>query len=172
MVRQIKCDRGAQAKFFNEYSKKMFWVCRSFCDCDEDAEDVMMEGFEKVFSSIDRFRGDSDRELYCWVRTIMVNHSIERKRWRMRKRFGSCTTDLSYCGDCSVEYDIASKIDLNYVIESIGKMPHKMGMVLKMREIDGMEYNEIADHFNTSESNIRVNVCRARKWLQQHINEY
>ena len=73
-------DRIGQKALWDKYSKKLFAVSSRYLQNSEDAEDVLIEAFVKIYNSIGKFRGDSSIE--TWMRRIIVNQSINKIRAR------------------------------------------------------------------------------------------
>src|SRR5579863_5894522 len=71
-------DRKFQQALYNQFSAKMFSVCLRYANEYNSAQDLLQEGFVKVFRNIEKFRGEGSFE--GWVRRIFVNTAIEHYR--------------------------------------------------------------------------------------------
>ena len=74
----IRGDRRMQELLYKTYSPKMYGVCLRYAGNPDDAQDILQEGFVKVFKNLNRFRGDGSFE--GWIRRIFVNTAIEHYR--------------------------------------------------------------------------------------------
>src|ERR1700712_2548754 len=74
----IKGDRKSQKELYGMFSPKMYSICLRYCKNQMDAEDVLQEGFVKLFNNLHKFRGDGSFD--GWVRRIFVNTAIEHIR--------------------------------------------------------------------------------------------
>src|SRR5436190_23171309 len=74
----FKGDRKYQQMLYNMFSPKMFGVCLRYANEYNTAQDLLQEGFVKVFKNIEKFRGEGSFE--GWVRRIFVNTAIEHYR--------------------------------------------------------------------------------------------
>src|SRR6478735_5609279 len=77
----IKNDRTAQQSLYNAYCRKMMVVCLRYTKGIDEAEDILQEGFVKVFQAIKGFRKES--KLETWITRIMVNTALNAQRKKM-----------------------------------------------------------------------------------------
>ncbi|MBL7875423.1 MAG: sigma-70 family RNA polymerase sigma factor, partial [Cyclobacteriaceae bacterium] len=77
----VKGDRAAQRSLYDRYSPKMMVVCQRYVKSTPEAEDVLQEGFVKVFASIKSFRGDA--KLETWITRIMINTALNSQRQKL-----------------------------------------------------------------------------------------
>ena len=98
-------DKKAQKAFYLQLAPKMYGVCLRYSSDGDDANDIMQEGFIRVFNHIKDFRGDGSLE--GWVRRTMVNTAINFYRKRIKR---GTNTDLKY-----VKEKVDDKV---YVIEA------------------------------------------------------
>src|SRR5882762_10127782 len=68
-------DRKMQEILYHRFSSKMYTVCLRYCKDVEDAQDLLQDGFVKIFRNLDKYRGEGSFE--GWIRRIFVNTSIE-----------------------------------------------------------------------------------------------
>src|ERR1044072_6867388 len=74
----IKGDRQSQSRLYSMYTQKMFLVCLRYAKSREEAEEILQEGFMKIFESMHQFRFAGSFE--GWMRRIMVNCALQRYR--------------------------------------------------------------------------------------------
>ena len=84
----IKGERKSQKALYEHFSGKMFAICLRYSKNQMDAEDILQEGFVKLYNNLHRFRGEGSFE--GWVRRIFVNTAIEHIR---RKHLNTSMSD-------------------------------------------------------------------------------
>ena len=112
-------DAAAQRELFNKYSPKMLSVCYRFAQNREDAEDMLQEGFIKVFSQLHQYQNSGSFE--GWIRRVIVNTCINVLK--KNKRFSDCL-DISFAENLhSLEKNIPSIIQAKQIVECIRLLP-------------------------------------------------
>ncbi len=164
-----ECKRGkrsAQAALFRKYSKKMFGISIIYTKDKTEAEDVVQEGFLKIFQNIKQYSGRGSFE--GWMRRIMINTALER--FRKEKYMFPVSEPHKYSNDVSYD-DIISAISANDLLQLIHELSPQYRMVFNLFAIEGYSHQEIAEKLGVSESSSKSNLSRARKILQQRIEE-
>ncbi len=154
-------DAAAQRELFNRYSPKMLSVCYRFAQNREDAEDMLQEGFIKVFTQIHTFQNKGSFE--GWIRRIMVHTSINfLKKY---KKFTE-SLDLTSAENLEVkEESIASIMQSKQVVECIRLLPIGYKTVLNLFAIEGYSHREISILLDIEESTSRSQYTRAKNML-------
>src|SRR5215831_1424152 len=81
----IRNDRRMQEVLYKQYSGSMLIICRSYAKNEQDAIEVLQDGFLKIFQQIDRY--DSNKaSIYTWMRTIMIRTAIDFLRKRNKRQ--------------------------------------------------------------------------------------
>lgn len=161
----IRKDGKAQESLYIYYSTPMFRICLGYARNEEDAKDILQEGFIKVFEQIATFRFESG--LYAWVRKIFVHTAIDFYRKQLRKSiitidFGSeLETQLTGCIDERADYTFYQKL--------IAEMPIGYKLVFNLFAIEGYSHKEIAEITGLSEGTSKSQLARARKYLQNRL---
>jgi RNA polymerase sigma-70 factor (ECF subfamily) len=164
----IECVKGnvrAQKALFERFARKMMGVCLRYCKNTDQAEDVLQDGFVKVFSKLKDFKQEGSLE--GWIRRVMVNTALDQIR-----------KDLKILGDTNID-DVAFKIegtehvfaqlaadDLMLLIQS---MPEGYKVVFNMFAIEGYSHQEIASTLGISENTSKSQYSRARAYLRERI---
>lgn len=161
----INKNRGAQQILFDKYSSKMLSVCRYYIKDLQHAEDVMLEGFFKVFSHLKSFRNEGSFE--GWIRQIMVRECISFLRRQKKVEFSLEEVDTRD----SQEIISDSYLEAEEIQEIIDALPEGYKLVFVMYVIDGYKHHEISQLLNISEGTSKSQLFKARKLLQQKINE-
>jgi len=158
----LKNDPVAQRELYSRYSPKMLSVCYRFAQSREDAEDMLQEGFIKVFTQIQTFQNKGAFE--GWIRRIIVHTCINfLKKY---KKFSE-NIDLAYAGFLQVkEETMPSIMQAKQVVECIRLLPIGYKTVLNLYAIEGYNHKEIAEMLDIEESTSRSQYTRAKAMLE------
>ncbi len=145
----------------------MYGVCLRYSQSYDEAQDLLQEGFLKVFQNLKSFRNEGDLE--GWIRRIMINTAIEKYRIRI-KELSSYNDELgnSLTLDNNLGLDYLNTRDL---LDLIQTLPIKYKLIFNLYAIEGFSHKEIAEQLNITESTSRSNLARARAILQKAIKE-
>ena len=158
----LKNDPVAQRELYNRYSPKMLSVCYRFAQNRDDAEDMLQEGFIRVFTQIGSFRNSGSFE--GWIRRIIVHTCINFLK--KHKKFNE-SIDLAYVTDIQVKEDtIPSLMLVRQVIECIRLLPVGYRTVLNLYAIEGYSHKEISQMLDIEESTSRSQCTRAKTMLE------
>jgi RNA polymerase sigma factor (sigma-70 family) len=153
---------AAQEALYNRFSPRMLGVCYRFARNREDAEDMMQEGFIKVFSQIHQFRNQGALE--GWIRRIIVHTCINVLK--KNKKFTD-SVDLFHANSIYLnENNIPSILQAKQVVECIRLLPVGYKTVLNLYAIEGYSHKEIASILDIEESTSRSQYTRAKSMLE------
>ncbi len=159
----LKNQAVAQQELYSRYSPKMLSVCYRFARNREDAEDMLQEGFIRVFTQIHQFQSKGSFE--GWIRRIIVHTCINHLK--KHKKFND-SVDITQAQTVSVREDsVPSIIQAKQVIECIRTLPLGYRTVLNLFAIDGYTHREIANMLDIEESTSRSQYTRAKAMLEQ-----
>ena len=151
-----------QEALYNRFSPRMLGVCYRFARNREDAEDMMQEGFIKVFTQIHQFRAQGALE--GWIRRIIVHTCINVLK--KNKKFTE-SVDLFHAGSLYLnESNIPSILQAKQVVECIRLLPVGYKTVLNLYAIEGYSHKEIAAILDIEESTSRSQYTRAKAMLE------
>lgn len=158
----LQSDPTAQRELYTRYSPRMLSVCYRFAQCREDAEDMLQEGFIKVFTQIHTFQNKGAFE--GWIRRIIVHTCINfLKKY---KKFSE-NVDLAYANYLQAkEETIPSLMQAKQVVECIRLLPVGYKTVLNLYAIEGYNHKEIAEMLDIEESTSRSQYTRAKTMLE------
>ncbi len=155
-------DAAAQRELYNRYSPKMLSVCYRFAFNREDAEDMLQEGFIKVFTQMHTFQNKGAFE--GWIRRIIVHTCINFLK--KHKKFNE-SVDLIYASSIQIkEENIPSIMQAKQVVECIRLLPFGYRTVLNLYAIEGYSHKEIAGMLDIEESTSRSQYTRAKVMLE------
>src|SRR5690606_8344091 len=157
-------NREAQQVLFDMYAPKMLSICRYYISDLHFAEDVMLHGFFKVFTHLKGFKNEGSFE--GWIRRIMVRESISFLRKQKHIEFS--IEDLKYEND----YDdsLSTAMDVADIQKLIDGLSEGYRIVFVMYAIEGYKHHEIASMLNITEGTSKSQLFKARKILQEKIN--
>jgi RNA polymerase sigma factor (sigma-70 family) len=162
LVGCINNDPSAQRELYNRYSPKMLSVCYRFSQTREDAEDMLQEGFIKIFSQIHTFQNKGAFE--GWIRRIIVHTCINFLK--KNKKF-SDNVKLEYAGFLEVkEETMPSIMQARQVVECIRLLPMGYKTVLNLYALEGYSHKEISNMLDIEESTSRSQYTRAKSMLE------
>ena len=153
----------AQEALYNRFSPRMLGVCYRFAKNREDAEDMLQEGFIKVFTQIHQYRNEGAFE--GWIRRIVVHTCINILK--KNKKF-SDSIDITNAGNVHIREEmIPSIMQAKQVVECIRSLPLGYKTVLNLYAIEGYSHKEIAFMLDIEESTSRSQYTRAKSMLEE-----
>ena len=159
----LRNNAAAQEALYNRFSPRMLGVCYRFAKNREDAEDMLQEGFIKVFTQIHQYRNEGALE--GWIRRIVVHTSINILK--KNKKFTE-SVDIIHANSIYVKEDmIPSIMQAKQVVECIRMLPLGYRTVLNLYAIEGFSHREIANILDIEESTSRSQYTRAKAMLEE-----
>jgi RNA polymerase sigma factor (sigma-70 family) len=155
-------DANAQRELYNRYSPKMLAVCYRFAHNREDAEDMLQEGFIKVFSQMHTFENRGAFE--GWVRRIVVHTCINILK--KNKKFNESVDIIHATGVLVREESVPAIIQAKQVVECIRLLPLGYRTVLNLYAVEGYSHREISNMLDIEESTSRSQYTRAKAMLE------
>jgi RNA polymerase sigma factor (sigma-70 family) len=157
-------DRWAQQKIYETYYGSMMPVCLRYASNHDEAQDMLHEGFMKVFSKIGRYQAGTS--LGAWIRTLMVNSCIDAYRKNARRR----TEDLDNLHNVSYDApDALSAISEQEILAAVQSLSPAYRAVFNLYAVEGYSHKEIGDALNITESTSRSNLVKARVKLKEYF---
>ncbi len=163
----IEGNRQLQKELYQRLSPKMYAVCLRYASHAEEAQDILQEGFIKVFRKLDSFRGDGSFE--GWVRRIFVNTAIEHFR---RRRYLQPVTEKE---ENTLEGNSVSALDglaEKDILALIQQLSPGYRTVFNMYVVEGYSHKEIGEILDISEGTSKSQLSRAKVILQEKVKKY
>ncbi len=159
-------DRKFQQVLYNHFASKMFSVCLRYANEYNSAQDLLQEGFVKVFKNIDKFRSEGAFE--GWVRRIFVNTAIEhyRKHVNLYALHDSEVRSYEYYEENALE-----TLKHEDILKMIQTLSDGYRTVFNLYVIEGYSHKEIGEMMGISEGTSKSQLARARYLLQKMITE-
>ncbi len=168
----LKGNAHAQKQLYDAFAAQMMGVCYRYTKSVEDAEDVLQDGFIKVFQYLKQYEGSG--ELGAWIRRIMVNTAL-----------ASLKKNAAYNSDMLIEEEHMHLVsdenpDINIqtkeLIDMIRQLPAGYQTVFNLYAIDGYTHAEIGKMLGIGEGTSRSQYMRARilliNWLKKQPGEH
>lgn len=162
----IREDKKSQEVFYRMYAGKMMGICMRYAKNREDAEDILQEGFIKVFNNLKNFKAEGSLE--GWVKRIMINTALLHYRKNLKY---SDHVDLEYAGAEINDIDILSAISAKDLMSMVQAMPDGYRMVFNLYVLEGYIHKEIGEMLGINEGTSKSQLARARKYLMDLIKK-
>jgi RNA polymerase sigma factor (sigma-70 family) len=161
----LKGDRQSQSKLYDLFAPKMFLICLRYCRNREEAEDILQEGFVKVFNYIHQFKFAGSFE--GWVRKIMVNCALQK--FRSKPQLHIVTHAATEALEHPVKEEIISRLGTKELLNMVQQLPPGYRIVFNLYVFEGMKHREIAKALGITEGTSKSNLSDARTILQKAI---
>ena len=159
-------ESRAHKVVYERYAGKMLAVCTRYCSNRADAEEVMIDGFMKVFEKVEQFREDGSFE--GWIRRIMVTESLmflrRNRQWRQEVAVDEMTVEPDY------EW-ADTALNENDLLRMVNQLPDGYRTVFNLYAIEGYSHAEIAEMLGISEGTSKSQLSRARTLLQANLKK-
>lgn len=161
-------SRRAQHKLFKHFYSPMLRLCTRYADSTDEAEDMLSEGFMKVFSNIGKYETSGSFE--SWMKRVMVNAALDHRR-----KYGAKVgfTDIDEVAESTaMGYDVNSalaRMDASEVMAMIQQLPPATRTVFNLFVFDGFSHAEIAQQLDITENTSAWHVNAARTRLKNEI---
>lgn len=164
----IDGDRAAQNQLYQQHKYKMMGVCLRYAKDRAEAEDILQEGFFKVFCDLKQFSGKG--AIGAWIRRVMVNTALMHIRKQKNKLFPVIELDQIAYSHASKE-DLFSSFRAKALVQMIQQLPDGYRVVFNMYVIEGYSHKEIAQQLGISESTSKSQLSRAKMTLRQMLEK-
>lgn len=164
----LKLKPEAQRKLYEHFAPSMLGVCFRYTKSMSDAEDVLQDGFVKVFKYLKQYK--SEGELGGWIRKIMVNSALNYLKSNRRYRY-----DLSF--DEAPMHPVSTdnpdvKLHAKELSELVRQLPTGFQTIFNLHAVEGYSHVEIAAMLGISDGTSRSQYARARGLLIEWIEKF
>jgi RNA polymerase sigma factor (sigma-70 family) len=160
-------DRKMQHELYNRFAPKMYGVCLRYASNAEEAEDILQEGFIKIFNKINSYRGEGSFE--GWIRRIFVNTAIEHFRKKIYLQPISETEENTVEGKYLSVLDSLAEKD---IIQLVQQLSPGYRTVFNMYVVEGYTHKQIAEMLGISEGTSKSQLSRAKLILQDLVKTF
>jgi len=163
----LKNNRRSQKSLYQAYASKFLGICLRYAKDKQEAEDVLQEGFIKIFNRIGQYSGSGSFE--GWMKRIIVNTAITNYRQNL-KRYNQVQVENLPEDETEIRAE-----DFEYTYEELLKvvqsLPTGYRMVFNLFAIEGYQHKEIAELLDIDIATSKSQYSRARKLLQKKLLE-
>ncbi|HRE50713.1 MAG TPA: sigma-70 family RNA polymerase sigma factor [Flavitalea sp.] len=159
-----KNDRKSQKILYQSFYGYAMSICLRYAGSPSEASEILNDGFFKVFTQMHKY--DHSRPFKPWLSRIMCNTSIDHCRANTKKRQMEA---LEKAIPPAMEPGIGEKLDYEYLLSLVQKLPPGYRMVFNLFVIDGYTHEEIAARLKINVGTSRSNLFKARQHLQQML---
>jgi RNA polymerase sigma factor (sigma-70 family) len=162
-------NRKDQELLYRRHAAKLYAVCLQYSGNNEEARDILQEGFIKIFENLGNYKHEGSFE--GWMRRITVNTALEK--FRSRNNLYK-VDDIDQIPEPDAEPDNQDYAGLEAadLLDIIRELPPKYRMVFNLYAIEGYSHKEISEMINISEGTSKSNLSRARTILQRRVGSF
>lgn len=165
----LKGRRKEQEMLYEKYGSKLFGVCLRYVKNRMEAEDILQDGFVKIFKSISTFKGMNENSLFFWMRRIMVNTALNFLRDHRAFRFTVDIPDEDFDSSLSDVFDtdyLVTEENAEFVMNIIRELPDGYRTVFNLYAIEGYSHEEIGQALGISANTSKTQLHKARKAIR------
>jgi RNA polymerase sigma factor (sigma-70 family) len=161
----LKGNPKSQEAFYKHYAPRMYGVCMRYARNTLEADDILQEGFIKVFNFLKDYRYQGSLE--GWIRRIVVNTAINYYRSRLHEWE---EVNIEKAGSSpKLETAEVDNLSTDELLALIQQLPEGYRLVFNLYVIEGYNHQEIGKLLDISENTSKSQLSRARASLQQKI---
>lgn len=157
-------DRQAQNRLYRAFHAWASAICQRYARDAEEARECVQDGFFKVFTKIDRYKGDLSFE--AWLKRVIINTCIDRYRAGLHE---TPTVALSEAQEEQVLAETLINADAEYLLQLVRRLPPAYQATFNLFAIEGYEYEEIARMLGVSVGSVKSNLFKARSRLKEML---
>jgi RNA polymerase sigma-70 factor (ECF subfamily) len=161
----IAGDRASQQKLYDLYARKMMGVCLWYARNREEAEEILQDGFMRVFTYLHKFTGEGSFE--GWIRKIMVNAALFK--YRNKSHLRAVVEYNAETHDGTQTPSVIAMMDAKELVKLVQTLTPGYRMVFNLYVLEGMKHREIAEILGISEGTSKSNLADARVILQKAL---
>lgn len=167
----ISGKRKAQNTLYSLYSGRFYGICLRYAANRAEAQDILQEGFIKIFFKIDTFSRQGSFE--GWMKRIMVNTALNYIRDRARERlFTLMNQEAEEIPDEIPEEEYPQPLPAETMIRLVQALPEGYRMVFNLYVFEQMTHKQIAELLEISENTSKTQLMRARLMLRRQITGF
>ena len=164
----IEGDRQMQKELYARFAPKMYAVCLRYANNNNDAQDLLQEGFIKVYKNLHRFRAEGSFE--GWIRRVFINSSIEHYRRKVQN-----LATVSEKEENTIEGTDISALDTlaeKDILNLIQQLSPGYRTVFNLYVVEGYSHKDIGEKLGISEGTSKSQLARAKSILQKKVTQY
>ena len=162
-----ECKRGksgSQEKLYQRFASAMYGLCLQYASNEEDAQDILQEGFIKIFTKLDQVKNPA--ALPGWIRRVMINTALEKYRSQVILQRVDELREEPHEDSVNEALD---RISCEELVALIQTLTPRYRMVFNLYAIEGYSHQEISEELGISVGTSKSNLSRARAILQDKV---
>ena len=163
----LKGENKAQRALYEKYKVPLFRVCLRYAKDRAEAEDMLQDGFIKIFTDLHQFRFQGP--LGAWMRRVIVNIALQHIR--KNKRLQMNETVDSIADEYQTDASVFSKMNMKALTKLIQKLPDGYRVVFNMYVIEGYSHKEIAERLNIQVNTSKSQLSKAKATLRKMLEK-
>lgn len=160
-------DRKAQQLLYKRLNAPMMGICLRYMKSKEDAEDVLLEGFFKVFKNLKKFTYENENAFFGWTKRIMVNEALMKLRKNKEIQILAINEDL----DNEVDVSPLCNLQAADLLKMIRSIPVGYRTVFNLYEVEGYSHQEISEQLGISAGTSKSQLFKAKKLLREMLDK-
>lgn len=160
-----KGDRKSQYQLYQQYAAGMLAVAMRYSKSTQEAEDILQEGFIKVFHNIDKFRQDSS--IGYWIKRIIINTALNHQR---NKLYLYPMVDVDDMKE-GIGVNALESLAVEDLMNIVQDLPTGCQVIFNLYAVEGYQHKEIAKMLSINEGTSKSQYARARKLLMEAIEK-
>ncbi len=164
----LKGNRVAQNRLYQLFADKMYGMCLRYADNEDEAKDILQDGFIKVFLNLKQFNNKGSFE--GWIRRIIANTALER--FRDKNYLFAVNMETEYDANHKQYDHILSDLAAKDLLRLIQELSPQYRMVFNLYAVEGYSHKEICEKLNIKEGTSKSNLSRAREILKEKVKKY
>jgi RNA polymerase sigma factor (sigma-70 family) len=157
----------AQKELYDLYSNQLFAICCRYAKDNNEAKDILQEGFIRVFTNLKQYRGDG--ALIGWMKRVIITTALNyiKKHKKDITREIDTTNKENY----GTVNETESSMDAKDIMQAFMHLPYAYRTILGLHIIEGYTYKELSNLLHIEESSCRTKVHRGKQMLQKIITK-
>jgi len=164
--------RSAQKQLYDKYVSSMLAICLRYSKSRDEAEDLIQEGFLKIFQNINTYRKHGSLE--GWIKRIMINHALNQYKKNRKIPYAEDVEEINENEILSFDEEVENiePVPPETLLGMIQSLPEGYRMVFNLYVFEGYSHKEIAEAMNFTENTSKTQLMKARRQLQKKYFEY
>ncbi|MFP4288933.1 MAG: RNA polymerase sigma factor [Bacteroidales bacterium] len=161
----IKGNRAMQGKLYKMFAPQLYALCLRYTGNDFDAQDVMQEGFVKIFNSLKDFQWKGSLE--GWMKKIFIHVALDRFRRKVHILSVDEIPETNNFSD--KESSAIDDMSAKEILHIVQELPDQYRMVFNLYVLEGYSHHDISQILDIGVSTSRSNLVRAKNILKEKI---
>lgn len=161
----IANDRRAQERLYKQFYGTMMGICLRYAHGEDDAIEILHNGFLKVYKNIHRF-DPMKAGLYTWIRSIMIHSAIDHIRQNNKH---NRLVEIGGTTEPHIDSEAISRLNKQELLRLIRNLPPATQAVFNLYIIEGFTHKEIGAMMSISEGTSKWHLSEARRLMQKML---